>query len=430
MAELIYNRVTISFPDNDETAITESNILSESLSVRQSVCDSSELRFGGCIASQFRVDLLNTEDRQFSAQLTGKWISVKISQLCATDNVLYPRADRYPSATLFLGRLNQTYDYYVFSGFIDSAKLSKTDKNVRTIIAYDIFAKMYEWDATDYLMAAWKVERDEYLPDLNTLYNKCLYHNGHIDIAAILNPDRTNNLYAYAQLGSMTIGSFQPNNSDWLADSKKISYGELLRCICEMIASFGFIVPDEGKGKFEMRSLKPGTDYTYPFYESLVAEEYQASGYTKIDLPARLTGNRDKKTSVFTLVRAENTGNVDKTYDATENVLAWRYLGSGQSDFAIDVAKYYNSIVGDCLALNSSGAKYTRFTPLKAKVEANLSLKPAAPVKLLVNQTNPDGSYVIVDGEIQKEELCTYILTRTLTGVQALTDEIEAKGMM
>ena len=197
-----------------------------------------------------------------------------------------------------------------------------------------------------------------------------------------------------------------------------------------MIASFGFIVPDEGKGKFEMRSLKPGTDYTYPFYESLVAEEYHASGYTKIDLPARLTGNRNKKTSVFTLVRAENTGNVDKTYDATENVLAWRYLGSGQSDFAIDVAKYYNSIVGDCLALNSSGAKYTRFTPLKAKVEANLSLKPAAPVKLLVNQTNPDGSYVIVDGEIQKEELCTYILTRTLTGVQALTDEIEAKGMM
>ena len=179
-----------------------------------------------------------------------------------------------------------------------------------------------------------------------------------------------------------------------------------------------------------MRNLTPGTGFQYDFYESLVVEEYQASGYTKIELPVRLTTNREHKMQGFSLLSAEGTSNVPKTYDITENVLAWRYLGSGQSGYVIDVDSYYNSIVGDCFALNGTGAKYTRPTPLKAKVEANLNIKPAAPVTIMVNRTNPDGSYVVENGVIQKEEVHSYVFTRTLTGIQALTDEIEMKGMM
>ena len=177
MAELIHNKITISFPDGDGngnpiTPITEENIVSESMRVRQSICDGDSIRFGGCIASEFRIDLMDTEDRQFSQSLAGKWISVKIAQLYASDTVLYPRAYLSPSGTLYPGRVNQTNDFYVFSGFIESAKRSATDKNMRNIIAYDVFAKMYEWDATDYLMTILKDENSRV--DLFTIYNKCL----------------------------------------------------------------------------------------------------------------------------------------------------------------------------------------------------------------------------------------------------------------
>lgn len=435
MAELIHNKITISFPDGDGngnpiTPITEENIVSESMRVRQSICDGDSIRFGGCIASEFRIDLMDTEDRQFSQSLAGKWISVKIAQLYASDTVLYPRAYLSPSGTLYPGRVNQTNDFYVFSGFIESAKRSATDKNVRNIIAYDVFAKMYEWDATDYLMTILKDENSRV--DLFTIYNKCLVNNGHysIPIVSAGASERDNNLYKQISGSTKTVGSFEPQNMDWRDTPQKISYGELLRCVCEIVGAFGFIVPDEGKGKFEMRNLTPGTGFQYDFYESLVVEEYQASGYTKIELPVRLTTNREHKTQGFLLLSAEGTSNVPKTYDITQNVLAWRYLGSGQSGYVIDVDSYYNSIVGDCFALNGTGAKYTRPTPLKAKVEANLNIKPAAPVTIMVNRTNPDGSYVVENGVIQKEEVHSYVFTRTLTGIQALTDEIEMKGMM
>ena len=80
---LIENTIEIYFaddPDPEATKITQSNIVSESMTLKQSVCDSETLTYGGCIASEFNIELLNTADRSFSSALTGKWISVKITQ--------------------------------------------------------------------------------------------------------------------------------------------------------------------------------------------------------------------------------------------------------------------------------------------------------------------------------------------------------------
>ena len=48
------------------------NIISESLEIKQSICDSEELRIGGCIPSQLTLNVMNTGD------LSGKRIVVKI----------------------------------------------------------------------------------------------------------------------------------------------------------------------------------------------------------------------------------------------------------------------------------------------------------------------------------------------------------------
>ena len=51
-----------------------------------------------------------------------------------------------------------------------------------------------------------------------------------------------------------------------------------------------------------------------------------------------------------------------------------------------------------------------------------------SPITIIANKTNPDGSYIEQDGEYIKEEINSYVFKRTLSGIQALTDEIEVKG--
>ena len=53
-----------------------------------------------------------------------------------------------------------------------------------------------------------------------------------------------------------------------------------------------------------------------------------------------------------------------------------------------------------------------------------------SPIEILVNKTTPDGNYVVDgDGNVVKESIETYVLSRTLTGIQALTDNITVKGV-
>lgn len=98
---LIENTLTIIFPDGDFEDITEANIASESMSLKQSICDESKLRFGGCIASEFDIDLVNSADRTFTADLVGKWISVKLTQRFHSGENLLPSEKLFPSVHIF-----------------------------------------------------------------------------------------------------------------------------------------------------------------------------------------------------------------------------------------------------------------------------------------------------------------------------------------
>jgi hypothetical protein len=71
--DLIRNELIITFPDNDAEPITEENIAFESMSLKRSICDSEALIFGGCIASEFSIDLINTGSRSFSEGLGFPW---------------------------------------------------------------------------------------------------------------------------------------------------------------------------------------------------------------------------------------------------------------------------------------------------------------------------------------------------------------------
>lgn len=116
------------------------NIVSESLEIRQSICDSEELQIGGCIPSQLTLDVMNTGD------LSGKRIIVKIRTRYYSD-VLFPSASLYPSTSLYPNAATQpeelsTDDYAVFAGVIFSCNRTGNRK-IRRIVAFD---RMYRAD--------------------------------------------------------------------------------------------------------------------------------------------------------------------------------------------------------------------------------------------------------------------------------------------
>ena len=94
------------------------------------------------------------------------------------------------------------------------------------------------------------------------------------------------------------------------------------------------------------------------------------------------------------------------------------------------------SVIGTRLALNAdsedfpNACAFSAFRPLKVKLDGRFDVDVGTPIRIYSIKTNPDGSYVYEDGEIVREEIETYLFTRTLTGIKALTDEIETKGMM
>lgn len=443
MAELLYNKIVILFPDNDDEAITEENIRSESMRIRQTICDESYLKFGGCIASEFKIDLLRTNDRSFDDSLIGKWISVKITQCFTTDNLLYPSSSLYPSPTLFPGFQTEEVDRYVFSGYIDSAVVSKTDNNVISITAYDILAKLHAEDATN---------------DLYALYKSRMYVSGVLTIGDVL---RMVLMKFNLTLRSEAIirGYYRKSgakdtriqdysiylNSDWMNSGEKISFGQLLRDICEMLGAFGVIVPNSGKGSFEFRTLYSANVEEYTFFEPpLNAETYQCTGYTDFIFPVENDSDRPGKTVNFSDTSIGGLsdaydGAVEKSYDFSANILTQRkYAQSGSSRTSTEFDYLVNtSSIGTRLAMNAESQSHpnactlSEFTPVKVKLDARLWVKVGATVKIFVNKTNADGEYIIDEttGEPVREIINTYIFTRTITGIQAQTDEIETKGI-
>lgn len=436
---LIQNRIEIFFPDGDEQTISESNIVSESMTLKQSICDSDELRFGGCIASEFSIKLLNTADRSFTNELTGKWISVKMTQKYADpDAPVLPSGDLYPCGSLFPGKTTGEQSFWIFSGYIDSAKTDKTDKNIVNIVAYDVLAKLYEADATNMLYELWL--NSSYVYNLGYLFSRILQNNGVFTIQTTGTTAVLNEYYKWNP--NKSVQSYAAYNTDWRNSKDKISFGQLLKDICELIGVFGVIVPGAGKGNFTFRRLS-GDVETYRFYEELIADDYESTGYTDFRFSVAGSSTGKSASGVYTV---DNTlvgglsdaadGAVDKMYDFTKNILLWENIGtSGRTTTDTDMLINRSSI-GTRLALNAESTEhrgqcaFSSYQPLTATLDGRLWVNVGAPIEILVSRTTVDGDYVLDENNhIIKDSVYTYVLSRTLTGIQALTDRIEAKGV-
>ena len=440
MAGHIYNELIITFTDNNETGmiyeadITAENIVEESMKLVQSINDENYLKFGGCIASEFSIDLLNTTDRRFSQSLVGRWISVKLIQHTISNRPIYPSNSLYPSDTLCPGYELDVTTHYIFSGKIDSAKLNQEDLNVRTIIAYDAMAILHATDATNYVFQH-LAQSSAFT--IQVAYDYALQNNGKIQISKYSGDNWEDEITkeSFDRDGNNTppfqyVRDYFIKNDAWRQSSSTISYGELLKYCCEDLAAFGIIVPDGGKGSFKMITLK-GNPIVYQYYEKLQPEEYVSTGYN--DYSFLTEGNSSGKTaSAISGFPMATDGAVGKTYDFTKNPTIYdpsSGLGQSRTSTPFDRLIMTTSI-GYRIAMNSENGDcaFDTYRPLKATVEGTHEQIVGSPITIIANKTNPDGSYVEENGVYVKEYINTYVFKRTLTGIQALTDEIETKG--
>lgn len=126
----LQRQIIIRFPEDDIEDIDGNSIVSESLELTQSICDSKEFVLGGCIAGQLTIKVINIEQ-----ELNCKRINVFLKQ-AYNKGLLYPSDNVLPSEDLICGSKTDEVEIQMFSGIINSSKRQK-NRAVKEIIAYD-----------------------------------------------------------------------------------------------------------------------------------------------------------------------------------------------------------------------------------------------------------------------------------------------------
>lgn len=422
---LISNKLEIVFPDGEFSTITETNIESESMSLKQSICDENKLKFGGCIASELKITLLNTTNRTFTpSKLKGCWVRIKLTQTYPNKSQLLPAKYNYPATNMYPDRKVLTQAWTLFNGIIDSATVDKNDCNKISITAYDLVSQLYEEDATNHLLNFWNNSQELTVSEvLSLVAYKIMSIVG--KISGSDNYDIWVSFYADEILNEiinttdkLTVGKLKLYNAVWKNSSDKITYGKLFSSIAEMLGVFVMCKPSGSRkgGSFEFVKLETDTAKAevYDFYEAFYADEKSSGTYGTVDF-AIGGASRTAKVRSYKFLSG-------KTYDMTDNILVWQENDNAGGAW---IHKFENLFSGD----TGKRLHHHTYTPIEATLDGRVWVEPGDMVKVKYYVTDADGNYVYnADGTLQTATVTSYVLSRELTGIQALTDKITAKG--
>ncbi|MDE7390206.1 MAG: hypothetical protein K2M82_04615, partial [Lachnospiraceae bacterium] len=209
--------------DGSNLYIRNKNLVSESMKIEQAISDDSDLKFGGCIASSFEIEVVGVPD------LTGRYITVQITQTAKIPT--YPSATTYPGANVYPNGAEYKETFNIFSGEVFSCKSGKNQLS-RTLVAYDRFywrgsINCTEWYATQHNKSA-----DYYYTTINDLRKAIC---SHYDIVEQYPDD------------ILPIDDMEIEKADG-----KVTVAELLRSLCEMSGVFCML---NGSGNIEYHTL-------------------------------------------------------------------------------------------------------------------------------------------------------------------------------
>ena len=382
--------------NNSDLHIYNSNIVSESMKIEQSVCDEADIKFGGAISSSFEIDVFGVPD------LTGKRIKVTITQSVAIP--LYPGM-AYPNENIYPGRKVLSETFKVFTGNVFSCKLNK-NHITRKIVAYD---DLY-WIG--------KVNCAEWYDSIqHKVYS-------HIDPTQVLYKYTT--VYELRKALCTKYGIVEQYPNDVLPtdniDIEKadgiITVAEILRCICELSGVFCYL---NGDGKLEYHTIstnenipdnirKPGAE-SYGFnYSDCSFEEYQRQLAGMYHRAQGGTVNWFGWGDVGSPEMYFLEGN--SVVDAYGGFTSWSHEIGVEEDGVQIWQKIYNNL------------NFTPYRPMTLKTPCRLWVQLGDKITFKVHSYEMNGDLLTST----EKEITSYVLSRRITGIQALNDEFTANA--
>ncbi len=379
----------VTFPEINLT-LTRSQIRKETMEIKEAILDQESIEFVGCIASQFKLQISSIKKK-----LKGKKIEVSIYTDSTSDKPVK-----------------------LFCGIVDSDERTG-NKRSKEIKAYDMMYSLADTDVT-----TWFKTQVAYLKMGKKLTVK-KFRNELFAFIGLAQKKRTlaNDSFSIKQLVNL-VGTEDEEEADE-EEEEKIYALDLIKAICQINGVFGIInrngemdyrrlgVEDEDDGAYPgvdpnglYLPFVPGigvtdiiTDSTfYPSYKSVTYEDYDVHGITKV----YVRQSEDTK--------AGYAGS-DKKY---------KYIVQGNR-FTLGTTKEEKREIATAILNKVQGVTYTPYT---AECTGLPFLEVGDPVQFYV--------YDFEQSDKQKKDVFVlksfYVLSRTLKGIQSLTDTLTAQG--
>jgi len=346
-------RLLVSFP-NLSVTLRDEDIVEESMEISESLCSESELRFGSCEASVFKLRII------------GNVIPL-IGETCVV--------------SMYVGHIA---DPFVIGTYKVASDKPTADRRYRDIVAY---AAMYDIINAD--VSAWY---NDILPDAESTITLGDFRASFISHFGLEQEEIT--LTNDEMVVTKTI------------EPEELSGSMVMKAICEINGCFGHIgrsgkvqyitLPEIESGLLPANDLFP-MDGLFPYdgntekikehhYISCQYEDFTTKHISKLQI-------RQEENDVGCIV-----GNGDNCYIVENNFLVYGMDASGLTAVA---QKLFDIISVVC------------YRPATAKAVGNPCLEVGAAIRL----------------NTQHEVVETYILDRTLKGIQGLIDTYDANGV-
>ncbi len=366
----ITKHLTIEY---DTTVITNDDLFNQEYTLEESLCSESELRFGSCEASVIKFKVAN-----IVSPMINKWITVKMYLEGHSDDAFV------------IGKYKVVEDKVT------------ADRQWRNIVAYDALYDIINAD-----VAAWY---NSVLPEKSSTMTMKQFRTSFISHFGLEQVDPDGGVVNDDMVVERTI------------EPEQISGKDVITAICEINGCFGHIGRD---GKFHwiylpqaIRGLYPADDL-YPDHAPDYLPQQQEAGHLYPQDPKGV------------IIGANGTYIGQPQYeDFTTKSIKKLQIRQEENDIGVIIGETGDNcyIIEDNFLVYGKGSEELRQigNNIFDRI-TNIIYRPFSNLKCVGNPCMEVGDAIIVSTKYMLIE--SYILQRTLKGIQALKDDYEAQGV-
>jgi hypothetical protein len=373
--------------DDGKINITNTELHQEKFELTESLCSEQEMTFGSCEAAMIKFTVSNT-----FLQMKGKWLTVRMS------------LDGHTDAAFQFGRYKVDSD------------TPTADRTCREVIAYDALYDVLTADVAAWYNTVFPSHEEQKTDEDGTITTVTVYdpvtmkqfRNSFFKHFGIEQEDITlinDNMSIEKTVAVTTSSETSSDTEESSTIGESMSGKEVLSCICEINGCMGHMGRDgtfhyiyleqEIQGLYPSNTLFP-SDNLFPrdpkstqigkgFYVTATYEDYLVKTINKLQI-------REQKNDIGVIV-----GTGDNAYVIEDNFLVY---GKGSKELK-GIAKNILSKIRGII-----------YRPFTADCKGNPCLEVGDAVRLPTK-------YELIE---------SYIFKRTLKGIQALRDDLEADG--